>query len=328
MLQIIFFGSFQSYSVQVLEALTSHPKLFNVSAVVTTPPRPAGREMKPKPTEVATFAQNNHLLVFALESLDNQSLDKLKSAVGIPDFFVVAGYGKLLPPNWLKFPKIAPINLHFSLLPAYPGRCPAEWTILKGESQTGVTLIKMSEQFDRGEVISQEKMPILPSDSRETLYQKLYELGSGLSVKILPEFAKGKLKPTPQDRSKLPKYARQITREDGFLPLQTLKAAIDATPLPQSQLPPLFKEISPKRPENRPAKIIERMVRAFTGWPGVWTEAENRRSQEKTRIKILKTHLEDNKLKIDELQIEGRKPIKDKDAQNFLKEAILEKIQK
>jgi methionyl-tRNA formyltransferase len=320
MYSIIFFGSFQSFSNQVLQKLLNHPDLFRVTSVVTTPPRPAGRDQKLTPTETQTFSEEKNIPVFPLENLDNKSP---RSLTDIPDFIVVAGYGKLIPPMWLEFPKAAPINVHFSLLPNYPGRFPAEWAILMGEVETGVTIIKMSPEFDKGEIITQEKLPIAPSDTRETVYKKLYDLGGDLAVKVLPLFASGKIKAASQSRTTSPKYARQITREDGFVPLEFLQKALKGEAFEKST--PLLTEVIKYKRDKRinAAEFIDRILRAFDPWPGVWTVLPDNR-----RLKILKGHLEkpldfkfqisNFKLVVDSLQLEGRSPITCRDAQNFL----------
>lgn len=224
---IVFFGSFQSYSVQVLQ------KLQSVIAVVTTPAKPAGRHMVLKKTEVEQFANIKKIPVFTPNTLQDIPKDLKR-----PDFIVVAGYGKLIPNVWLDFSKIMAVNMHPSLLPAYRGAMPAEWAILRGEKETGVTLVKMSPQFDRGDIIAQQKIPIEPTDTRETLYKKLYDLGGDLLVQTLP----GTIVSKPQPAGDF-FYARRLTREDGFVPWEE------------------FKNI----------QSLDQKFRALYGWPGVWT---------------------------------------------------------
>ncbi|MFZ5845191.1 MAG: methionyl-tRNA formyltransferase [Patescibacteria group bacterium] len=347
-LSVVFFGSFQFYSVQVLEALNSH---FSVVAVITTPPRPAGRHLKLTPTEVALYAEKHHIPVYPLDNLDNIPTDlatggqerggaRRSPAAGRrargaarrvfsssvtalapgddgeiaertlterakgelreapphrPDFLVVAGYGKLIPPPWLSFPKVAPVNMHPSLLPYYRGRCPVEWAILKGETQTGVTLVEMSPEFDKGKILAQKAMPITPADTRQILYHKLYDLGGQLLVETLPQIAAGRVKPQPQPPGKY-FYARQITREDGFVPWKKLKEAMDT---------------------GKEADYVERQFRALHPWPGLWTEVEVTRDKQQVtsktdqRLKVLSCHMSPvtSRLSLDFVQLEGKKPV-------------------
>lgn len=254
-LKILFFGSFQKFSVLVLEKLTHH---FQVTGVVTTPPQPAGRHMLPVSTDVSIYSKKQNLPLFELESLDEKSRLLLPPH---PDFIVVAGFGKLIPPSWLEYPKIMSVNLHQSLLPKYAGRFPAEWAILNGETETGNTLIKMSPEFDKGEILVQETIPISSDDTRVTLYSKLYDQGGDLLVKYLPQIAAGQISPHPQPSGNK-FYAKQLTREDGFIPWDKF--------VPQL--------------ENRHQELTIKF-RALQGWPGVWTTTPKQK-----RLKLISLH--------------------------------------
>lgn len=280
MINLVFFGSFQSYSVQVLQKLIE-AKSFQIIGVITTPPRHGDHGQISK-TAVHEFSEAKNLPVLPLENLD--TVPNLNQ----PDFIIVAGYGKLLPVNWLYLPKIAAINMHPSLLPQYAGRFPVEWAILRGESQTGVSTIKMNEKFDKGELLLQKPIPLLPTDTKEQLYKKLFDLGGDLIIDTINGYPS--IKPIPQYlrsniydlRSNF--YARQLTRNDGFIPWPFF--------LNQSSLktPPLFKDINNKN------NILSKMLRALLPWPGVWTLTPQGK-----RLKILSL----NPLTI---QLEGKTP--------------------
>lgn len=247
----------------VLETLVQN---FTVTGVITTPPAPKGRHLEVQKNETQMYSELHNIPVYPLENLIN--IPDLPA----PDFIVVAGFGKLIPPAWLSWPKIAAVNLHPSLLPHYRGRFPAEWAILKGESRTGVSLIKMSPEFDKGEIIAQSSLDIEPSDTKITLYQKLFSLGSQLLVTTLPQLAEAKISPVPQPEGKY-FYARNLTREDGFVPWEQFLSRIKSR---DSQL--------------------DRMLRALLPWPGVWTI-----NPEGKRIKLLS-------LTPPVIQFEGKNP--------------------
>jgi methionyl-tRNA formyltransferase len=238
MFSIIFFGSFQEYSVAVLDKLAEN---FQITAVVTTPPAPKGRHLQLTPTEVSVYSKKHNLPLFELSELKDIPFDTQ------PDFFVVAGYGKLLPSTWLAYPKVMAVNLHPSLLPKYPGRFPAEWAILNNETTTGISLIQMSPEFDKGDILFQTPIPISPDDTKHTLYQKLFTLGADSLITTLPQIASGQITPLPQSKEKV-FYARGLTREDGFVPFEE------------------FKEQSSR--SNSPLLV---KLRALNPWPGVWT---------------------------------------------------------
>lgn len=238
-ISVVFFGSFQTYSVQVLNILAKH---FRVTAVVTTPAKPQGRHLTVVPTPVETFARSHDIPVYPLDQLEAIPKNMPKT-----DFFVVAGYGKRIPASWLTFPNIIAINVHASLLPHYRGVFPAEWAILRGEKETGVTLLQLSPEFDTGDILTQKSLPIHSDDTHLTIYQKLYDLGGNLLVEYLPKIAERKVSPIPQPAGTY-FYARRLTRQDGFVEWKEFEEALNNNP-----------------------NSLDRKLRALSGWPGVWT---------------------------------------------------------
>lgn len=278
-IRIVFFGSFQNYSVQVLDSLV---RSFKIVGVVSTPPVRQGRHLRLTPTEVHNYALEHNLAVFPLEKLD-----KIPQNFPEADFFVVAGYGKLLPGSWLEYPKKMAINMHPSLLPQYRGPFPAEWAILRGEPETGATLVKMSPEFDKGEIIIQETIPILPTDTRETMYKKLYELGAKLLVQTLPDITSETVAFKPQPTGDY-FYAKRLSREDGFIPWEELKKTLAADPM-----------------------VLDTKVRALAGWPGVWTTVTI--DKKPLRLKLLSVKPEIS------VQLEGKNPVPFKQFQKAYK---------
>lgn len=263
---IVFFGSFLSYSVDVLKALHQH---FTVVAVITTAPRPKGRHMELSPTDVSAYAKKTKLLLFELADLS-----QVPKEIPQSDFIVVSGFGEKIPSVWLEFPKIASINMHPSLIPEYRGAFPAEWAILRGEAKTGVTIIRMSEQLDKGDIVAQKEIAIERDDTRLTLYQKLYKAGADLLVQTLPQIARGDISARQQPPGDY-FYARRITREDGFVPWEEFfrGATVDSI-------------------------TLDKKFRAFSGWPGVWTKTPQGK-----RLKLIAL-----KPKII-VQLEGKNPV-------------------
>ncbi len=207
-------------------------------------------------------------------------LEKIKPEVG-----VLASFGKIVPPEILTIPKHGILNLHPSLLPKYRGPTPAQTTILNEEKQTGLTIIKMDKEVDHGPIVAQFKEEILPTDTAESLYFRLFSAGAEVLKTILPAYLEGRIKLRTQNHSKAT-YTKKLTREDG------------------------------KIDWKKPPKYIERMIRAFYPWPGCWTKIhlrggvapETHLGGEK-RLKILKAHLENGKLVLDQVQLEGKKPV-------------------
>ncbi|HZL13770.1 MAG TPA: methionyl-tRNA formyltransferase, partial [Verrucomicrobiae bacterium] len=156
-----------------------------------------------------------------------------------PDLIVVAAYGQILPPAILDLPKFGCVNVHTSLLPKYRGASPIQSAILNGETETGVTIMKMDAGLDTGEILSQARTPILPEDNSQTLHDRLAQLGAELLAGIIQDFVAGKISPQPQKNSEA-SYTTKIKKEDG------------------------------KIDWSEPAQKILNRLRAFTPWPGAF----------------------------------------------------------
>lgn len=307
--RILFFGSFLEYSANVLEQL-NRSDLIEIIGVVTTPPKPAGRQKELNYTHVHQFALKHNLPVFTPEQLDDVSLTSLHQGLGSqPDLLVVAGYGKLLPQSWLEFPTIAPINIHFSLLPKYRGAMPGEWAIFMGETETGVSLIEMSSKLDAGAIISQVTYQIKADENRESLYHQLYNLGADLFLSSLPAYLEFKtglpgLKPRQQTKS-IPPFARLINKDETKVEWQLVKAAINGQSPDINLLSPLLTELPTKSLTTSDwAAALDRMIRAFYGWPGIWTEVQI--NGQPKRLKLISSQILNSKLSLKQVQLEGK----------------------
>ncbi len=166
--------------------------------VATRVPRPAGRGSVLSPTAVAEAARRLALPLAEVETVKRgPGFDLLAAAE--PDVLVVVAYGEILPPAVVELPRIAPVNLHFSLLPALRGPAPVQRAILEGLTETGVTTMVMDQGVDTGPILLQRAEPIGPEDDAGTLGQRLAESGAALLVQTLDQLAAGELAPQPQD---------------------------------------------------------------------------------------------------------------------------------
>ena len=234
-LKIIFMGTAE-LSCASLEKLTEK---FFVVAVVTQPDKPKGREMKLQFSPVKILAEKLNLPVLQpLKVRDEKFISELRELK--PDLIVVAAYGQILPQSILDLPKFGCLNVHTSLLPKYRGASPIQSAILNGETETGVTVMKMDAGLDTGEIISQARTPILPEDNSQTLHDRLAQIGAELLVETIPDYIAGKILPKPQPAEGM-SYAAKIKKEDGRIDW------------------------------NEPAEKILNRLRAFTPWPGVFT---------------------------------------------------------
>lgn len=315
---LVFFGSFLKYSAVILEDLATSD-VVRVQAVVTTPPHPDSRSKKLIPTPVHAKAQHLGLPVLTPTTLDSESLSKLSDTISnAPDYLVTAGYGKLLPQEWLAFSSTAALNLHFSLLPSYRGANPAEWALLLGETTTGVTLIEMSEIFDTGAMLAQHQMKIKPVDTRESVYESLYQLGAETLANDISRYHLGKLSVQPQPTHSPTPHAQRFTRNDGFVHWELIKNCMDGQTHQPSKdnpglSPLLFKAYQAwlqkdgvQHDMTSQMVFLERATRALQGFPSLWTLVETSKGQK--RMKIMEVQIANQRLQLATVQVEGQQP--------------------
>ncbi|MDH5533073.1 MAG: methionyl-tRNA formyltransferase [Candidatus Pacebacteria bacterium] len=307
---IIFFGSFGHYSAIVLKELIKS-NLIDVIHVVTTPPF-VNRKGKEEKGPVQTLAEENNIPF-------TTQMPLLFSDIGNgfkADFIITAGYGKLLPGKLLSEPKIASLNLHFSLLPKYRGANPGEWTILMGEEKSGITIIEMNEEFDKGGTIYQESIDLEKAETRESLYEKLYTLGGKSFPTVISKFQKGELTTIPQPNNDFP-YASRFKRDDGFIEWDVIKDTMDGKSCkPNLSSKMLSKIISLQEINSIDAYFIEKVSRALYGFPSLWTIIPTAKGDK--RMKIHSTKVENNKLVLNEVQIEGQSRARWNQVKNIL----------
>jgi methionyl-tRNA formyltransferase len=185
----------------------------NIALVVTNPDRPSGRGQTLSPPPVKVEAQRLGLPVFQPEKAkDPDSVARI--AAERPDLIVVAAYGHILPKSILDIPPHGCINVHASLLPKYRGAAPINWAVARGETVTGVTIMKMDAGMDTGPMLLVREMPISDEDTAQTLYDKLSLLGAEALAEALRKLHEGTLTETPQDDA-LASYAPLLTKEHG-----------------------------------------------------------------------------------------------------------------
>ncbi len=179
------------------------------------------------------------LPVFQPENInEKESAAKLKNLK--PDLVVVMAYGQIMKPDVLKIPKYGCLNIHGSLLPKYRGASPVQNSLLNQDKETGVSLMQMAEKMDAGPVYAKFAIPIIEDDNASTLTDKLAALTAEKIPDALESIAVGKLKPEPQDESKVT-FTAKIGKEDGCINW------------------------------GEEAKVIDAKIKAFFGWPTAYT---------------------------------------------------------
>lgn len=267
-----FFGS-PEFAKIILEKLISAG--MPPALVVCNPDRPVGRKkiVTPPPTKVV--ALKNNIAIWQPESLRGPNIC-LPLGDKYWDFFVVAAYAKIIPAEILKIPKLGTIGVHPSLLPKYRGATPIQSAILNGENETGVSLYLMDEKMDHGEIITNSQFLISNKETYATLINKLAKLSADLLIKTIPNFINKKIKPVAQDHNQAT-FTKKFETEDGLVDLA----------------------------KDDPV-IIDRKVRALNPDPGVYSFVDIK--SKLVRIKLLETSLENGKLKLEKVQLEGKKP--------------------
>ena len=182
MLNILFMGT-PDFAKESLQAL--YENKYSIIGVVTNPDRPKGRGMKFIPSPVKEYALENNLKVYQPESIKN-NLEFIKLIKELkPDVICVVAYGKILPKEILDIPKFGCINLHGSLLPKYRGAAPIQWTIINGDTTTGVTTIYMDTGMDSGDMILKQEVEIGEDETTGELWNRLSKIGAKLLIKTM-----------------------------------------------------------------------------------------------------------------------------------------------
>jgi methionyl-tRNA formyltransferase len=280
----VFFGT-PEFALPSLEAVA---RKTNLVGVVTQPDKPAGRKKILKSPAVKLWAQENvpTVPVFQPDSLrlskDSgraffEQLVELK-----PDLIVLAVYGKILPREIIEFPKFGCINVHPSLLPRYRGASPLQSAILNGDTESGISIMKMDEGQDTGPVLLQRTYPLPADITISQLHDDYAVKGAALLIEALERYISGEIHPQEQPSEGIVECGL-LTKEDGLI------TASDS---------PL---------------TIDRKFRAYHPWPGIYTVINGK------RIKILDLEYDTNtnSMSIKTVQLEGKTP---RDYASFIKQ--------
>ena len=235
-MKIVFMGT-PDFSVPCLRALIDSKH--EVVGVICQPDKPVGRKQILTPPPVKTEALAHDLRVLQPATLRNGAgrsiLEELQ-----PDLVIVVAYGKILPPDFLAYPKYGCVNVHASLLPRYRGASPIHWAILNGDSETGVTTMQMDEGMDTGDILLVKKVPIGPDDTAEELFETLSGVGAEAMLETIEAVEAGTLHPVKQDNSQAVNVGL-LTKQLGEIDW------------------------------SKPALQIHNQIRGLYSWPGAYT---------------------------------------------------------
>jgi methionyl-tRNA formyltransferase len=236
--RVVFMGT-PDFAVPTLRSLIAHAD-YEVAGIVTQPDRPAGRGQSLRPSPVKEVAEAAGIPLFQPKTLRTpEAIAQLRAWQ--PEVIVVAAFGQILRQDVLDLPRHGCLNIHASLLPRWRGAAPIQAAIRAGDAESGITIMVMDAGLDTGPLLSQRAIRLDPHETGQTLHDKLAPLGASLLLETLPAYLDGMIQPRPQPHDESITLAPQIKKEEGAIDWSTSAAAID------------------------------RLVRAFTPWPGTYT---------------------------------------------------------
>jgi methionyl-tRNA formyltransferase len=233
-MRLAFMGS-PGFAVPALLAL--HEAGHDIACVYSQPPRPAGRGHAVTPSPVHAAAERLGLPVRTPARVKRDAGAHAAFAALELDVAVVAAYGLILPPAMLEAPRLGCLNIHASLLPRWRGAAPIQAAILAGDTQTGITIMRMEAGLDTGPMLLRAATPITDETTAAALHDTLSALGARLILEALRDMPA----PVPQPEAGAT-YAPKLSREDGRLDF------------------------------TRPAAVLDRQIRALTPWPGTFAQ--------------------------------------------------------
>ncbi len=303
-MKIVFFGT-PEYVIPILDAL--HKKLRTkaskspIKAVITQPPKPAGRKQKLSYSSVDEWARGKNVTT-------HYNTENLITNNTCADLGVLASYKEIIPTKIIKLFPHGILNVHPSMLPLFRGSSPVQATIIT-QNQAGVSIIKLDEKLDHGPIISQFKEDVLPEDTTQSLRARLFEKSAHTLATLIPAYVSGKIRPQEQDHSKAT-FTSEVKKSDAFVPPKYIDTALQgSTPKAHWQIPFIKNFTTHYSPLT-----IHNFARAMQPWPCAWTIVKI--NNKELRLKIIKSHLVRNtkyqvpsteqKLVFDLVQLEGK----------------------
>ncbi len=223
-MRIVFAGTPQ-FSVPCLKALLDAGDV-TVAGVVSRPDRRSGRGMRLTPSPVRRVALTAGIDVITPSTLRDNEKALAWLVSKRPDFLVVVAFGMLLPRSWLDAPRVAPLNVHASLLPRWRGAAPVERALLAGDTETGACIMHLEEELDSGGIYASRALPITGATTGPGLRESLSAMGAQLLLETLPRIAAGDLHPGPQNDAKAT-YAAKLSGADRIIDWSVPAALID-----------------------------------------------------------------------------------------------------
>ena len=255
-MNMVYLGSGE-FGIECLNALAQSS--YSLAFIVTQPQHPAGRGRKPRPTPVAHWAKANSIPFIETDDINTpQVIEKI--AYFQPDLIVVIAFGQKIGTEIINLPPKGAINVHASLLPKYRGAAPINWTIINGETETGISIITLAEKMDAGLICAQAKTEILPEETAGQLHDRLAKMAAPLLLETISKIDDGSVVYTEQDHSKATR-APKLKKSNGFLDF------------------------------TAPAKLLRRKILGLWPWPGASAVYLSKKTEKHLRVTIAMAQL-------------------------------------
>jgi methionyl-tRNA formyltransferase len=212
-MRVVFFGS-SGFSLPSFRALAAGER-HELVGVAAQPDRPAGRNRQVQRGVMHQAALDAGVPVITPEKIGSaEAMAQLEA--WRPEAIAVASFGQYIPTRVLSLPRCGVINVHPSLLPKYRGAAPLQWSIAEGETESGITIFRVVQRMDAGDIILQERHPLFPEDTAATLSERYSVRGSALMLRALDLLEEGCAPSIPQDEAAA-SYAPKISKADGWI---------------------------------------------------------------------------------------------------------------
>ncbi|MGN0512320.1 MAG: methionyl-tRNA formyltransferase [Lachnospiraceae bacterium] len=290
-MKIVFMGT-PDFAVGTLHALAESEH--EILAVVTQPDKPKGRGKALQPTPVKEEALRYGIPVYQPKKVREEEFQAVLRELN-PDLIVVVAFGQLIPKSILELPRYGCVNVHASLLPKYRGAAPIQWAVIDGEKESGVTIMKMDEGLDTGDMIAKAVVPLAADETGGSLFDKLSQIGAQLLIDTIPALEAGTAVCEKQPQESPTPYAAMLNKKMGLIDW------------------------------NQDASVIECLIRGLNPWPSAYTYLKGK-TLKIWQAKVVETQQEaepgtvicvdkkqlvvackTNALSIQRLQLEGKK---------------------
>ncbi len=316
-------GSTQN-TIKMAEAIAADPR-FEISFTLSPTPKLIGRKQILTKNPLHLWSEKKQLKTFLVDKKIEKTMLEEFAAIGEIDFLLVVDFGYLIPKWLLTLPKIAPLNIHPSLLPKWRGSSPGQFCLLFQDlnefgHESAVTLMIMSEGMDEGPIIAQLPFEIEKKWTQVEYYEHAFELMGEKLADLIGDFATKKIQAQNQPAQSSTIAARRLSKDDSFMDWKNLKQLMAGQKIDQAEiLPNLFKDDEVKQffeDKTSQIKLVSNASKAFSPWPSLWTLIPTNNGER--RMKILDCHLEKECLVLDQVQIEGKNPSKWNESKNTL----------